>query len=154
MNLGTHIRTPGTMCVYDHHMLVIRGIHPHRNTVLVIHYTKHGGDTCGKLGLDNKIIEEEKTITDKIVVAVYKDGAVINTPEQAIVRARSRTGEAKYNLFDNNCESFVNWALTEKNVTYQGDAAPMKIGGVVAAAAVVGVGVGVAKCKDVMHYTP
>ncbi len=138
MNLGTHIRTPGTM--YDHHMLVIRVIHPHKKTVLVIHYATLGGEMSGKLGLDNQIIEEEKTITDKIEVAVYKDGVVIYTPEEAIARARSRKGEAKYKLLSNNCESFVNWALTGEDVTDQGDAAPKKI----ALGAAIGVGVGAA----------
>ncbi len=73
-------------------------------------------------------------------MAVYKDGVVIYTPEEAIARARSRKGEAKYKLLSNNCESFVNWALTGEDVTDQGDAAPKKI----ALGAAIGVGVGAA----------
>ena len=32
-------------------------------------------------------------------------------------------GEQEYNLFFNNCESFVNWIITDKRASEQGDTA-------------------------------
>ncbi len=132
---GSHIRTTGLL--YDHHMLVIQVTDPYYKRVLVIHYATPGGEMRGKLGKDNQIIEEERTIEETIEMAVYKDYVQIFNPVEAIERARSRLNEASYKLFSNNCESFINWALAGEDVTDQGKAAPVKI----VAGAAIGVGV-------------
>ncbi len=119
-------------------MLVVRVTDPYNKRVLVIHYATPGGEMRGKLGKDNQIIEEERTIEETIEMAVYKDCVQIFNPAKAIKRARSRLSEARYKLFSNNCESFINWALADEDVTDQGKAAPVKI------AAGVAIGVGVA----------
>ena len=43
-------------------------------------------------------------------------------PKDAIERARSRLGEREYGLFKNNCECFVNWAITGHAVSIQFEA--------------------------------
>ena len=124
-------------------MLVIKVIDPYRSEVHVIHYASPGAVMAGKLGKNNQIFEEDKVITEPIERAVYKDGVIVLDAQEGIKRARSRQNENEYKLFSNNCESFVNWALTGEDVTDQGKAAPVKIGmgvalGVGAAAIAVG----------------
>lgn len=51
----------------------------------------------------------------------YEPGVAINTGQKAITRARERLGEADYNLLFKNCESFVNWAITTREETNQGE---------------------------------
>ena len=52
--------------------------------------------------------------TEKVEVLQYPEGRGLKlyTPKEAIDRARTRLGEKEYGLFKNNCECFVNWAVT------------------------------------------
>jgi len=93
---------------------------------------------AGKLGKNNQILEEEKVISEPVERVVYKDDVFVLDAVKAIERARSRLDETDYKLFSNNCESFVNWALTSVDVTDQGKTAPLKIG----VGAAIGVGLG------------
>jgi len=123
---------------YYHHMLVIKVIDPYRGIVHVIHYASPGAVMAGKLGKNNQILEEEKVISEPVERVVYKDDVFVLDAVKAIERARSRLDETDYKLFSNNCESFVNWALTSVDVTDQGKTAPLKIG----VGAAIGVGLG------------
>ncbi len=49
----------------------------------------------------------------------YMDGITKFSGEEAIERARQRLDETDYNLFSNNCESLINWALRDESVSYQ-----------------------------------
>ena len=102
-------------------MLVINVIDPCTKEVRVIHYANPGKNKAGKIvGLNNKVLEEDIIIKGIIERAVYKNNvSMVSVPER-ISRARSRLSETDYNIFDNNCESFVNWAVTNRNVTDQG----------------------------------
>ena len=97
-------------------MLVIEVIKS--NTVRVIHYAAPGAEMAGKLQ-NNDVLMEDKEIEDSIERVVYK-GGVAFCPEISILRAKQRLGEKKYKLLTCNCESFVNWAITGEEVTYQG----------------------------------
>ena len=124
--------------LYYHHMLVIKVIDPYRKEVQVIHYT-----TSAVEGQGNQILEEDVIITEPIELVVYKDDIPMWDVEEGIRRARSRKGETDYKLFSNNCESFVNWALTSEDVTDQGKTAPIKIGvGAAIGVGAVAIGVG------------
>lgn len=59
-----------------------------------------------------KIMYDSNCVTDrKINIPEDVKGKVkINSPEETILRAKSRIGEKKYNLVDNNCEHFAMWA--------------------------------------------
>jgi len=135
--IGDHIRI--RKMVYHHHMLVIRVIDPYRKIVRVIHYSDPEEDSTEKAmaKISGQILEEEEVIWKPITLAVYKDHVDVFKPREAIRRARSRRGETEYELLSNNCESFVNWALTDEDVTDQGKA--VKTG----ASAAVGIGLGV-----------
>ena len=115
-------------------MLVIKVIDPYAREVCVIHYAKYRE---GKMG----ILEDDIIITERIERAMYKDDVSIWDAREGIRRARSRKNETDYKLFSNNCESFVNWALTSEDVTDQGKSAPVKIG--VGAALGVGAAIGI-----------
>ena len=72
---------------------------------------------------------------------MYKDDVSMWDAREGIRRARSRKNETDYKLFSNNCEFFVNWALTGEDVTDQGKSAPVKIK--VGAALGVGAAIGI-----------
>ena len=77
--------------------------------VHVIHYTSR------------QILEHCVIITEPIECVIYKDDVPTCDVQEGIRRARLRKYETYYQLFSNNCESFVNWALTGKDVTDQGE---------------------------------
>ena len=64
-----------------------------------------------------------KVGVDKVEVLEYpkQSGIEVYPPKEAIERARSRLGEKEYGLFKNNCECFVNWAITGRAVSNQSD---------------------------------
>ena len=101
-------------------MLVINVIDPYRKEVHVIHYSTPGSKKGVKIvEQNNMVLEEYVNITEIIERVTYKGNVALPVPER-ISRARSRLSETKYNIFTNNCESFVNWAVTGWNVTDQG----------------------------------
>ncbi len=110
-------------------MLVIGVIDYYYKKVQVIHYATFGGNMSGISGQNNQIIEEPKIITEKIEVAVYRDDITMYmySPTKAISRARTRKGEARYNILSNNCETFINWALIGVNISDQVDDAFLQI---------------------------
>ena len=122
--------------IYQHHMLVIEVVD--KNTVLVIHYT---GPEAGKASINllagtSIVKEEECDLRDGgFELVSYREDVCLYSTSKAIQRARSRVGEQKYSIFHNNCESLVNWALTNEDQTDQGTFA------VAATGTAVGVGV-------------
>ena len=115
-------------------MLVIEVIDEY--TVLVIHYSSPSGPE-GKQLCDKGIVQEEMVNFEAIGIELvsYRDNVQLYESGKAIARARSRLTEKDYSFFSNNCESFVNWALTGEDVTDQGN--------VLATGAGLAVGVGV-----------
>ena len=123
---------------YDHHMLVVAVIDD--VTLHVIHYTGNVasaaadsavtsfssfGNFSGREDVDcegeergGSVVSEDKiTIqvrTEKVELLEYPEqqGLSLFPPDEAIKRARSRLGEKEYQIFKNNCECFVNWAVT------------------------------------------
>ena len=92
-------------------MLVIEldVVNRYQSTVRVIHYDDDGSSTT---------IKEEVLPLTSVEVAVYK--GFTYSPNLAIRRARSRLYEDKYDVLTRNCESFVNWAITGLEFTFQG----------------------------------
>ena len=130
---GDHIRDVGK--VYHHHMLVVEVIDSSR--LIVIHYT-------GELFKSSRatVVEEgiKINLTEKNIHKLqYKKGVARYTGMKAVDRARTKLKEEKYNIFWNNCESFVNWAITGENQTNQGRAA--LVGGTLLGVAAVGAAV-------------
>ena len=58
---------------------------------------------------------------EKVELLKYpeKDDLKLYLPDEAIKRARSRLDEKEYGLFQNNCECFVNWAITGESISNQ-----------------------------------
>lgn len=123
---GDHIRIKRFL--YNHHMIVVE-VHDDE-WVTVIHYTG-GRNRSVPSSFSAKrrasIIEERKKFSggeiSKLEILTYHGDINVFPPTEAICRARSRKGEEQYNLFFSNCENFVNWALTDKKLSAQGDKA-------------------------------
>ena len=63
------------------------------------------------------VIEEEIELdptTETIEIITYSAKTSVYSPDKAIERAHTKVGEQAYHLFNNNCESFVNWALIDE----------------------------------------
>ena len=69
------------------------------------------------------VAEETLTVTEEdlknMQVLRYPEGVQVFSVEESITRARSRLNEKDYHLVTNNCECFVNWAITGEAVSYQ-----------------------------------
>uniref|UniRef100_A0A1X7SWJ0 LRAT domain-containing protein n=1 Tax=Amphimedon queenslandica TaxID=400682 RepID=A0A1X7SWJ0_AMPQE len=88
------------------------------------------------------IVREEEITVDlnksNVELVEYEDPKVVlYEGQEALERARSRTDEKDYSLLFKNCESLINWAITGKEETGQGQVA-------IAAGAIVGIAVGAA----------
>ena len=138
--------------MYDHHMLVIDVYSA--NSFRVIHYSslveRGPGQEAYSSALDSYglqgsrdenggraplgvVLEETLTVKEEdfkdMCVLKYPEGVQLFSVEESITRARSRLNEKEYNLITNNCECFVNWAITGEAVSYQivsGTAAALK----------------------------
>lgn len=129
--IGDHIRIHNG--VYYHHMLVVEVIDSKK--LMVIHYTEnddHDGDKVVKGAsassslTERGKVKEETTEVDptgkKVELLEYAEpGVAIYTGQEAIKRARGRVGETNYSLLKRNCESFVNWVITDREETNQGE---------------------------------
>ena len=119
-------------------MLVVDVIDADCGELMVIHYTTPTSVKDDALLEGKRIVMEEFVqIQEEIERVQYKAHVHVYSPQEAIRRARSRLDEQKYNIFSNNCESLVNWALTDQDVTDQGTEAAVGVG----VGAAVGVGV-------------
>ena len=116
-------------------MLVVEVIDAECGEIMVIHYTTPTKKSL--LSGNNIVMEGVVQILEKIERVQYKDHVRVYSPRQAIRQARSRLDEQDYSVFFNNCESFVNWALTSQDITDQGTEAAV-------VGAAVGVGVAAA----------
>ena len=97
------------------------------------------------------VIEEEITLdptSDTVEVVRYNIETYVYPASKAIRRARSKIGEQEYHLFNNNCESMVNWALTGEAISKQGDNAKIVLTGIGVAA---GIGIGFAITVGILH---
>ena len=149
------MRIDSTMYYY-HHMMVVEVINTKR--IQVIHYTGAAGKgeaaavlvaAVSSTSHDQSVIIEEKIDIDvgnaTLELLRYAPGVAKHTGTKAIDRARSRLGEREYNVATNNCECFINWAITEKSESGQVDT-------VVKVAAGVGLAVGVAAVGGAILY--
>ena len=80
--------------------------------------------------------------TETVEIITYSAKTSVYSPDKAIERARTKIGEQAYHLFNNNCESFVNWTLTGEAESKQGDFAKIALAGA-GLAVVFGVGAAV-----------
>jgi hypothetical protein len=91
------------------------GIYAGNSTV--IHYAAakkdFGSDVCVHETTLKNFIKNSKCI------AVPINGKNVFSPDETLNRARSRIGENKYNIIFNNCEHFVYWCKTGRNVSKQ-----------------------------------
>ncbi|XP_019862653.1 PREDICTED: uncharacterized protein LOC109591345 [Amphimedon queenslandica] len=148
---GDHIRV--SHMLYNHHMLVVKVIN---NGLLlhVIHYSESeyrqasvGAATSAALpssfslsnGTDIAKVKEENIFVDpqedRVELLEYDDPEVaVHRGRNAIRRACSRIGENRYDFVFTNCESLINWAITGREETGQGQVAI--VAGAAAAAAV------------------
>ena len=132
---GDHIRVVDVF--YNHHMLVTEVFNDGR-TLKVIHYTAgnlmfFSVSSASRLSISRNtngnagtVLEEDYIIYDvaKLEVLTYTPPSKQrHSTDEAIERSRTRLGEMEYNVFFNNCESFVNWALTSNEKSSQGSRA-------------------------------
>lgn len=138
---GDHVRI-NRQGLYDHHMLVIEPLAA--NSFRVIHYTslfergpghEEGASALDSVGLRagrdqngdriplGVVAEEVLTVTEEDLknmhILSYPASVKVFSVKDSIARARTRLNEKEYNLITNNCECFVNWAITGEAVSYQ-----------------------------------
>ena len=142
MCIGDHVRI--LKLVYDHHFVVLE-VHDD-NYLTIVHYNgKESLDSflifpeifisfgnyvviCGalfKLGaLFLAKVRKQKlkvdTKADKVQVLEYSSKETVFSIEEIVKRANSKIGKNEYNLFWNNCESFINWIIIGRQVSNQG----------------------------------
>ena len=132
-------------------MLVVKVVD--KTHLLVIHYTNNRGSqssgssfAVSEVTMQSGIsfaakIVEEKLLVDpaKEIVQLleFPDTMTIYEGKAAVQRARSKRGEESYNIFWNNCESFVNWCITGQKKSPQGEKALETAGKIGVATAVV-----------------
>ena len=78
--------------------------------------------------------------SERVELLEYPEGVAIYTCKSIKAVRRASLNEEKYNLLENNCECLINWAITDENVSGQGEDAKDTIGSmtkIVAAATVV-----------------
>lgn len=168
---GDHVRNVKT--AYSHHVLVVKVVS--KTHLLVIHYTAGDPnkvadipDSMQAAGVSSlgvvfssgsgsavqgvaMVIEEEIELdptTETVEIITYSAKIAVYPADKAIRRARTKIGEQAYHLFNNNCESFVNWALTGEAESKQGDFAKVTL---IGAGAAVGIGIGVALTVGVLR---
>ena len=98
---------------YWHHAIIVRGSSIVDTTVRIIHY-RHYAEPRSKSAYKWTVIEEwidlRKQLGDLYRIEyrprTHYSGDVV------VERGRSRLGEVRYNLFDNNCEHFALWCKT------------------------------------------
>lgn len=102
---------------------------------------------CTIAEVREEIVEVDPS-QDKVELLGYSAGVALYAGIRAIKRGREKIGEQCYNLFYNNCESFVNWCIADQNVTNQGEVA-ITTGGIIAGVAAIagGIGAGIALAK-------
>lgn len=115
-------------------MLVVEVIDSEK-LLMVIHYTENedrdgdkvvkGASASSSLTERGKVKEETTEVDPtgkKVELLEYAEpGVAIYTGQEAIKRARGRVGETNYSLLKRNCESFVNWVITDREETNQGE---------------------------------
>ena len=103
---------------------------------------KHGESGVQGVAMVIEEVVELDPTTETVEIITYSTKTSVYSPDKAIERARTKIGEQAYHLFNNNCESFVNWALTGEAESKQGDFAKIALAGA-GLAVVFGVGAAV-----------
>ncbi len=145
---------------YYHHMLVVRVMDD--TTLQVIHYSgDSGGASRGSVVVSStvassEVLEGEVDVFPErqtVELLEYPEGVALYmyTGHRAIRRARDKVGEQEYNFFINNCDSFVNWVITNKKVSGQGQKAAVGTGTTAAIGALL-MGLGVASALGGIGY--
>lgn len=81
---------------------------------------------------------------DTVELLRYSSNDALYTGVHAVRRAQSRLREREYNLFSNNCETFINWVITNKGESGQADMAKAGLTALGVGVGIAAVGVGVA----------
>ncbi len=119
-------------------------------------YTHHGID-CGNGTAIHYTGESLRGVIIRTSIAEFASGKQIfvkkydnsDLPDIILLRAESRLGENKYDLFFNNCEHFASWCKTGKHESEQVNRAAAVIG----SAAGMGVGVAGVNAMNTVNVT-
>ena len=115
---------------------------------LGVAFSSGSGSTVKAVAMvDEEEIELDPN-SETVEIITYTAITSVYSADKAIERARTRIGEQAYHLFNNNCESFVNWALTDKAESKQGDCAKVAL---IGAGLAVSIGVGAALTVGVLR---
>jgi len=82
----------------------------------IIHYSGLANDFTTK-GIIEEITVEEFAKDNKVFIKPHLEREF--DPDEAILRACLRLGEAQYHILHNNCEHFVEWCINGKHRSYQ-----------------------------------
>lgn len=107
--IGSHLKVARSG--YTHHGIYI-------GNGQVIHYEgfceafKYAPITCVSL-------LEFQGVAKQIQLVSYHRDELLYSPDEIVQRAKSRLGENRYSLLNNNCEHFASWCITGKSVSKQ-----------------------------------
>lgn len=108
INITTRLITKESQLSIADHLFVQRVGYTHHGLYIgnkqVIHYVIDKGVS--------KVSLEEFASAANIHI---KDSLKIHANDKILARAYSRIGEDNYNLFNNNCENFVNWCRSRRD---------------------------------------
>lgn len=106
---GKHLVIKKAAGSYTHHGL---GLGDDR----VIHYSGLADDLASA-GVIEEVSLEDFAKGKEIIIKDH-DGRKFN-PDEAIIRAHLRIGEAQYHVLHNNCEHLVEWCINGKHFSQQ-----------------------------------
>ncbi len=111
IKIGSHLVTQRNG--YTHHGLYI-------GNKEVIHYTGKSGNisnaSTGRIEIDGI-----KNFSKNKGYFIQEHNQAKYSGKKVVRRAKNRLGEQNYNLFNNNCEQFVNWAIDDNHLSQQVD---------------------------------
>ena len=115
---GDHIAWHQSLGYWHHAIIVNMEQHSTASKLLVIEYS--GPVKAGPPKFIGGVIVEHwinlNCITEELYRIEYKNS---NPPDVVVTKARTRLGEAKYNLLTNNCEHFARWCKTNHHRSTQ-----------------------------------
>ena len=141
MKAGDHLvrknSSSGGMISYEHHFICVGSDREGRPKI--IHYDTNGSAQMCRIVLrsgkgSNDVEIQEMTLPHKDFIksedelqakgneverVVWPEELKRYSTEEVVKRASRRLGEREFDLFKNNCESFVMWCLCDLNITLQ-----------------------------------
>jgi hypothetical protein len=105
--------TPGTHLVTSRRGYTHHGIYVGHG--MVVHYA--GLSRFLRSGSVEEVTMPQFSMGRPVRIIGYRESTY--SPQEIVLRARSRLGENKYHVLRNNCEHFCNWCISDRSCSKQ-----------------------------------